>query len=374
MVDIRFQFETMAAIASPIAPMKKVIIAMLTIQSEPSAIERATAQSNWILVGYILALLLAAAMTYLSWKAGNRVQDAIRNDANARIAESNAEAKKAGESAGLANERAQRLEHDNLMLRGQVATLETKAAEAANENQRIENEGKERVARVEAEANRKIEEARNQADVKIAEANKTTEELKRQNLATERRLEEEKLTRVELEESFAPRMIRARKNTIARLSRFAGTLYSVEYARDISDDSRGLANAIDRVLAMAGWKWIGLNERVAIPRGVHIEVKPADTVLRTAADALAEYIEANGHDVDAKAVADVPTGVLRLRVGMRYSPEYKLDKLLLDEMDELMPDAFPGPEPQYLTRLKHKKERRERRTKLAEEWFISPDR
>jgi hypothetical protein len=83
-------------------------------------------------------------MTYLSWRAGNKAQDAIKADADARIAEAGGVAKKAdvraaeagteaanaNEAAAKANERAQRLEAENLAVRGKVAELEEQAADA----------------------------------------------------------------------------------------------------------------------------------------------------------------------------------------------------------------------------------------------------
>src|SRR6185436_10250761 len=103
MADILFRFEAIAATPNAITLTKNMVIAMSTIQSE---IERATTQNNWILAGYILALVIAAAMTLLSWRAGNRVQDLVRKDADARIAEADSKAAVANENAGKANERA----------------------------------------------------------------------------------------------------------------------------------------------------------------------------------------------------------------------------------------------------------------------------
>jgi hypothetical protein len=83
--------------------------------------------------GYIFSGFLVAVMTYLVARSGNRVQDAIRKDADVRIAEARAE-------GATANERAARLEKDNLTLKGQVAGLETAASDAKAAQQRVESD------------------------------------------------------------------------------------------------------------------------------------------------------------------------------------------------------------------------------------------
>lgn len=162
MVDILLLFEAIAASPSATALIKNTVIAMSTIQSE---IERATTQNNWILAGYILALVIAAAMTFLSWRAGNRVQDLVRRDADARIKEADSRAAtalenagSANERAGLANERAQKLENDNVQLR---TDLENARADAQSQ---IEN--------ARAEADTKIEQTRAEAARQVGEVQK----------------------------------------------------------------------------------------------------------------------------------------------------------------------------------------------------------
>ena len=85
---------------------------------------------NWMFGVYVLVLVLTVFGTYLVWNSGNKVQDAIQAEASSRTAEAKAEAEKARGEAGHANQRVQELERDNLSLRGNVATLETQAANA----------------------------------------------------------------------------------------------------------------------------------------------------------------------------------------------------------------------------------------------------
>jgi hypothetical protein len=93
----------------------------------PSALEIATKRSNRVFAAYILVLVLTALIvaffTWWTWSAGNQVQDSVQSEAHVRIQEAKA-------TASAADERSRSLERDNLVLRSQVATLETSAAEA----------------------------------------------------------------------------------------------------------------------------------------------------------------------------------------------------------------------------------------------------
>lgn len=106
MAVILFQFEIMAATARTIKTIIRTAISMSVIQSTPSAIERATAQHKWLFAGYILLLLFTAVMTWLVWRSGNKLQDAVRDDANARIAEASDRASQADARAAEANREA----------------------------------------------------------------------------------------------------------------------------------------------------------------------------------------------------------------------------------------------------------------------------
>jgi nitrogen fixation protein FixH len=100
---------------------------MVTKPSGQGAIDAASRSNSRLFAVYIVVLiataLVLALFTFLTWRSGNNVQNAIVSDANARIEE-------AKQKAADANERAGNLEKSNLVLRGQVATLETNAAEA----------------------------------------------------------------------------------------------------------------------------------------------------------------------------------------------------------------------------------------------------
>jgi hypothetical protein len=69
------------------APTANMVTAMLTTQPGPTAVERATTQQNRLFFIYFVLLLVVALFTWLVWKAGNRVQQALSDDATARIEE-----------------------------------------------------------------------------------------------------------------------------------------------------------------------------------------------------------------------------------------------------------------------------------------------
>jgi len=124
---MRLLLDRMAAPPMSANPINSTIIAMTTNPATQSAIDAATRRNSRMFITYIgiliVTALIIALFTWLVWDAGNKVQDAIRVDADARIAE-------AQSTGASASERAGKLEHNNLILRSTVATLETKAASA----------------------------------------------------------------------------------------------------------------------------------------------------------------------------------------------------------------------------------------------------
>jgi hypothetical protein len=146
-----------------ITPTAKVISVMATIQSNPSSIELADrAQNKLFVVSVIFGVLAAMAGAMIAWRlwgASNRYQEAVKADADARIAEArngaaqaNVQAAKADERAGEANKeagraneragelelQAQKLVKENLALRSGVADLEKAAADARSKQAEAE--------------------------------------------------------------------------------------------------------------------------------------------------------------------------------------------------------------------------------------------
>lgn len=99
-------------------------------QASKDAIQGAQEVHNRVFTGYVLLLFLTVVGTYWVWSSGNKAQDAVQADANARILEAEAVAAKAQGEASIAKQKTQEIERDNLTLRGNVATLETQAANA----------------------------------------------------------------------------------------------------------------------------------------------------------------------------------------------------------------------------------------------------
>ena len=100
---------------------------MLTIQSS-SPIDIADRNQTRLFILYVAVLVLgglaAALFTVLVYRAGNKYQQAVRADADARIAEAGRGAAEAQAKAAEAIERAEKLEADKLLLRERAAKAE----------------------------------------------------------------------------------------------------------------------------------------------------------------------------------------------------------------------------------------------------------
>jgi len=119
MFSILLLFARIAA-ALGIAPtIANVVTAMMMTQaSEDSVIDAATKRNSRLFAAYIVVLLLTALIitvfTWLTWDSGNKVQDTIRHDADARIQE--------------AKQGIEKLKNDNLTLASQLTKLQDEAA------------------------------------------------------------------------------------------------------------------------------------------------------------------------------------------------------------------------------------------------------
>ena len=97
---------------------------------DTSLFDKAKRANKLTFAAYVASLLLAAGLTYLAGRSADRVAELAQAEANRLIAESSTKAARANEGAALANERAGKLEHDNLELRGKIVPLERDAADA----------------------------------------------------------------------------------------------------------------------------------------------------------------------------------------------------------------------------------------------------
>jgi hypothetical protein len=78
-------------------------------------------QHTRIFAGNMVLILLGALFTYWVWRSGNRVQEAIRSDADARIEEAKAAAAQANQRAAEAQYAAEREQVERLRLEAQIA-------------------------------------------------------------------------------------------------------------------------------------------------------------------------------------------------------------------------------------------------------------
>ncbi len=142
-----------------------------TASSSKGAIRSAQKAHNLIFAGYVLLLVLTAFGTYWVWSSGNRVQEAVQGDADARIEE-------AKRGASEANAKSDSLEKDNLVLRGQVATLESNASNAQKELAGLQTKAADAIAaqqRVELELTQATSELRSK-QTELEEAQRKTAE------------------------------------------------------------------------------------------------------------------------------------------------------------------------------------------------------
>jgi hypothetical protein len=112
--------------------------------STGSEIEAAAQVYAWLSSAYLGVLLLAAVLTLLVWRAGNRLQDAIRRDADARLATAHAavegaraEAARLKEGAGQSSEEIARAHAEAARAIERAAALEKEVAEARLEQERL---------------------------------------------------------------------------------------------------------------------------------------------------------------------------------------------------------------------------------------------
>ncbi len=165
-----------------------------------------------------------------------------------------------------------------------------------------------------------------QKDQAIAQANQRTEELRTQNLATQQRLEEERLARIEIEERVAFRRIpeKRRSEVSARLTPFSGQAASVWFN---AGDHEGALFAADifSMLKAAEWNVFAPASKVDFATAGRLESKTVETgviVASTghqqsmeASDALVASLRALGFDARRSPVIekrDVPVVIVNV--------------------------------------------------------------
>lgn len=294
---------------------------MINIQSSdaaPSPVEAAGREhATWFIVFVVWAVvsaLVTASLTYFLWRASNKQQDVIQAESNARIAE-------AGSTAAQANERAEKLENDNLVLRGQVATLETQAADAGKELAGLQKAASDALAaqqRVETELARQQE--------RTAEANKQAQKAISDNLVIEASLEDERRTRLELEKAIAPREIWEPETFVDSLKPFAGQQVTIVFLNDF--EAKAFAFELSHLLESANWN-VTLNDPLPESAGwfdgIAVETAPRDLPppdrVKAARDALIAQLFTRTIIADTiprqNAPVPIPENGLRISVGLK---------------------------------------------------------
>ena len=207
--------------------------------------------------------------------------------------------------------------------------------EAKTEQTRIETEARKDIARLTAEA----EQARHEIATAQKEAAQANE-----------KAETERLARVELEKSLAPRVIPfvrlAGKTNVDNLKPFAGTQVAIEFLPDL--EPRRAAGQITQALGFAGWHvvrltpnpelgegfWDGVVVEASGPKsGEMATASPADQQKRMREWANANEVAAalvtflHAHNWQARAMpsstGDLAPNVIRVKVGYRSLPHVK---------------------------------------------------
>lgn len=327
-----------------------------TSSSNVSPIEAATRVHNLVYLGYVVVLVLAAFFTWLAWKTGNKVQDAIRADANARIAEADSKAEiakhgaaTANEGAAKANERATALENANLTLRGQVASLETAASEAKKDVDTLQKAAADAVA------------AQQRVEIALSEQRERTAN-------AEIQVEHERTARLAMQKELAPRSL-SFPFPNQRFKHLAGTTIGISFVSD-ERETRRLANAIKFATEQSGWvvsSIAGDDHPYLSMQGVVIVVN--DPSGEKAASELESLLLANF--IEAKTAIrrplDPPDPALRVIVGTRPTPYF--DELNADEpvpIDERHKELIAQRKKDDERRVE---EREEEMRRLHDEWF-----
>lgn len=339
------------------APKKVIDMALIFLsKSVPgqSALESANSANRTVFLMYVVFLILAFAGTlYFTWKlydSGDRVQQAIQEDAQARIASAQQDAS---------------------------VKIEKVKADAQLNVESARNEAKKEISAAKSEAELKIA-ATNERAAKVEDE---AAKLKAANLATEGRLESERAARLEMEQSLRRRELIIHVNTtnntsdIDQLKQYAGTEVMLEYLPD-SEVARA-AKAITGVIQACGWKVIKeersekLNEEFydgvviwrPLPSGAMDNSDTYAVSIKSfnAAEELMKFLVNNGwlgvHAVPAKPVIDakddddrhIRPNVIKIFVGFKPTPYFRAPELKeMDRRFEAMQKQFQEQNDKYL--------------------------
>jgi hypothetical protein len=221
----------------------QIIARVQTAFISSSPIESANRNHLIVALLYVASLFLVAVLSLLLWTSGNKVHEAVRDDANARIREADSKAEVAKEGAAKANENAAKAD--------ERASKANEEAGRANESAGRANE---RAATLEMRA---------------TEAQKEVAHLQIE-AATARKGAADALSHLEeLSEALAPRIWTVTGDSEEELRLFAGQKAFIVYSpRD--EETRDLAGQIAGHLPInpqvkgiqsgGGWELLGISE------------------------------------------------------------------------------------------------------------------
>lgn len=253
---------------------------VMTNPSSPSPIDIASKRNTHIFAAYIIVLvvtaLIIALFTWLTWDAGNKVQDAVQQDANARIGEAKV-------TAAQADERSKTLEQSNLQLQGQVAVLQKGASDAESAQQRVE-----------------IELSKQKEQTAIAE----------KDLA-------------QLKLAIQPRRLSSEQRS-ALIGFLHGTPGSININCILGDEEgKTFAGDIADTFIAAGWTVNGpsqISPPGSYPRGIEILVRSANVAPVSATRAQQAFFSI-GIPLSGAQEADMPDGLVTIFVGPKPTPK-----------------------------------------------------
>lgn len=297
-----------------IAIMKMATALSTAVESNPIGIAAAASTHKYLFIAYIAALAVTVILSVLVWTSSNKYQDAVKQDAEARIEEANRGASEANAEAARANEGLARSNEE-------IARLTVKAEQARKDL---------------AEANKQIAIAQanaEQARAQAANALTEQEKLRQENLQLSIKLEEERTARLKIEERLAPRNLTPKQQRIVadKLRPFAGQKLNLIASTDTLEVVN-IAKEILSILKEAGWTfgtYIG-NDLARSVAGILIEVDPdADISTKAAVQALASALSAENlvvvgpAPIDSRALTgtftgkSIPDARIRLTVGKK---------------------------------------------------------
>jgi hypothetical protein len=193
------------------------------------------------------------------------------------------------------------------------------------------------------------------AELETARVRERAEDLAKQNLDTESRLEAERLARLQLEQTLAPRALPYRfskvgGSSVDALKPFAGTQVIIIVEPD--REARRLAGHIKHSLEAADWKIVAVArplDEAELPDGVTIEVRrpmDAPSPLSAPQRALVHLLESNKLETHSFQLANVgwpasvPDNVMLVKVGFKPDTYFSIkgsvefwEKLLEAETD-----------------------------------------